>query len=70
MQFRDLSEETVCFYLHSLNYAVAQDDDSGGLAPKRRYRARELWTSRERVVRGFLSARVPAHGVALFRVTP
>ena len=41
-----------------------------GLAPKRRYRARELWTGRERVVRGFLSARVPAHGVALFRVTP
>ena len=39
-----------------------------GLPRARRYRARELWTGRTRVVTRALQARVPRHGVALFRV--
>jgi len=48
--------------------AVGLDLRRAGLARARRYRARELWTGRTRVVAGAIRSRVPSHGVALFRV--
>ncbi len=41
-----------------------------GLPRAPRYRARELWTGRTRVIGRAIRARVASHGVALFRVTP
>ena len=36
----------------------------------RRYHARELWAHRTHTILRWIRARVPSHGVALFRVTP
>ena len=49
--------------------AIGLDLRRAGLARARRYRARELWTGRRRVVAGAIRSRVPSHGVALFRVS-
>jgi alpha-galactosidase len=40
-----------------------------GLPPARAYRLQDLWTRRTKSTSGAISARVPAHGVVLYRVT-
>ncbi|MDI5978985.1 NPCBM/NEW2 domain-containing protein [Amycolatopsis magusensis] len=41
-----------------------------GLRPAHGYRLRDLWTGQEGTTPGSISADVPPHGAALFRVTP
>ena len=35
-----------------------------------RFRVRDLWNGDTRTVTGWLTARIPAHGAAMFRIRP
>ncbi len=48
---------------------IATSAAAVGLPPRRRYLRRDLWTHERTESSGAISADVPAHGVALFRVT-